>query len=142
MSRTREQVIWDFVQEWMRKAEGDLRAAEHLLALEQQDYFTAAFHAQQAAEKLLKAFLVRHQVPFGKTHDIQELVDLAGTRDASLKRELASAGALTPFGVEFRYPGDQVADLPTAEHAVEEARRVRAAVLEHLQDYLSRGRPA
>ena len=141
MSRTREQVIWDFVQEWMRKAEGDCRAAEHLLALEQQDYFTAAFHAQQAAEKLLKAFLVRHQVPFGKTHDIQELVDLAATRDASLKRELASAEALTPFGVEFRYPGDQVADLQTAEQAVEEARRVRAAVLARLQNYLSRGRP-
>ena len=58
----------------MRKAEGDLRAAEHLLALEERDYFTAAFHAQQAAEKPLKAFLVRHQIPFGKTHDIQELV--------------------------------------------------------------------
>jgi HEPN domain-containing protein len=46
MSRTREQVVWDFVQEWMRKAESDLRAAEHLLILEQEDYFTAAFHAQ------------------------------------------------------------------------------------------------
>jgi HEPN domain-containing protein len=142
MSRTREQVIWDFVQEWMRKAEGDLRAAQHLLALEQQDYFTAAFYAQQAAEKFLKAFLVRHQVPFGKTHDIQQLVDLAATPDASLKRELASADTLTPFGVEFRYPGEHMADLQTAEHAVEEARRVRIAVLERLQEYLSRGRPA
>lgn len=142
MSRTREQVIWDFVQDWMRKADGDLRAAEHLLALEQQDYFTAAFHAQQAAEKLLKAFLVRHQVPFGKTHDIQELLELSAGTDASLKRQLVSAAALTPFGVEFRYPGEQVADLRTAEHAVEEARRVRAAVLKHLQNYLSRGRPA
>ncbi len=77
MRRTREQVIWDFVQDWMRKAEGDLRAAEHLLALEQEDYFTAAFHAQQAAEKFLKALLVRHQVPFPKTHDIQQLLELA-----------------------------------------------------------------
>lgn len=34
MKRTREQVIWDFVQNWLRKAESDLRAAEHLLALE------------------------------------------------------------------------------------------------------------
>lgn len=140
MSRNREQVVWDFVQEWMRKAEGDLRAAEHLLALEQQDYFTAAFHAQQAAEKFLKAFLVRHQVLFGKTHDIHELVELAAKPDALLKRELASAKSLTPFGVEFRYPGEQVADLQTAEQAVEEARRVRATVLEHLRDYMSRGR--
>ncbi len=55
MSRTREQVIWDFVQDWLRKAEGDLRASQHLLGLEQEDYFTVAFHAQQAAEKFLKA---------------------------------------------------------------------------------------
>jgi len=70
MTRTREQVIWDFVQDWLRKAEGDFAAAEHLLGLAQQDCFTAAFHAQQAAEKFLKALLVRHQIPFPKTHDI------------------------------------------------------------------------
>lgn len=141
MSRTPEQVIWDFVNEWMLKAEGDLRAAEHLLALKQQDYFTAAFHAQQAAEKLVKALLVRHQIPFGKTHDINGLLELAARQDASLKLRLASAVTLTPFGVEFRYPGDQAVDFKTAEAAVHEARCVRAVVLEHLQDYLSRGRP-
>lgn len=53
MKRNREQVIWAFVQDWIRKAGGDLKAAEHLLGLEQEDYFTAAFHAQQAAEKFL-----------------------------------------------------------------------------------------
>lgn len=142
MGRTRDQVIWDFVQEWMHKAESDLRAAEHLLNLEQEDYFTAAFHAQQAAEKFLKAFLVRHQILFGKTHDIRELLDLAGKPDAPLRREVASAETLTPFGVEFRYPGGQVADLKTAQQAVAEARRLRAKVLEHLEDYLKHGRPA
>lgn len=142
MNRTREQVIWDFVQEWVRKAESDLLAAEYLLTLGQEDYFTAAFHAQQAAEKFLKAFLVRHQIPFGKTHDIEELLELAAKPAAPLRRQLASAGMLTPFGVEFRYPGWQVADLKTAQQAVEEARRLRATVLEHLQDYLSRGRPS
>jgi hypothetical protein len=35
MRRTREQVIWDFVHDWVRKAESDLRAAEHLMELEQ-----------------------------------------------------------------------------------------------------------
>jgi len=142
MGRTRDQVIWDFVQDWMRKAESDLRAAEHLLNLEQEDYFTAAFHAQQAAEKFLKAFLVRHQILFGKTHDIRELLDLAGKPDAPLRRELAPAEMLTPFGVEFRYPGGQVADLKTAQVAVAQARRLRAKVLEHLENYLKRARPA
>jgi len=33
----------------------------------------AAFHAQQAAEKSLKAFLYWHEVPFRKTHELEEL---------------------------------------------------------------------
>jgi HEPN domain-containing protein len=51
MKRTREQVVWDFVQGWLKKAAGDLHAAERLLGFPQDDYFTVAFHAQQAAEK-------------------------------------------------------------------------------------------
>ncbi len=76
MKRTREQVIWDFVQAWIRKAEADLEAAEHLLRLEQEDYFTAAFHAQPVAEKFLKALLVRYQIPFPKTHAVRNLKEL------------------------------------------------------------------
>jgi HEPN domain-containing protein len=141
MRRTREQVIWDFVQDWMRKAEGDLKAAEHLMGLEQEDYFTAAFHAQQAAEKFLKALLVRYQIAFPKTHDIQQLLELTEAADPGIRLRLASAAALTPFGIEFRYPGEQVADFQTARQAIEEASRLRRVVLERLQDYLREGRP-
>jgi HEPN domain-containing protein len=105
MTRSQDQVVWDFVQSWLRKAEGDPRAAGHLLEFEQDDCFAAAFHAHQAAEKLIKAFLVRHQIYFPKTHDIQRLLDLAAQPDPALQAELASASMLTPFGVEFRYPG-------------------------------------
>jgi len=110
MKRTPEQVVWDFVHDWLRKAEGDLRAAEHLLEVEQDDFFTATFHAQQAAEKFLKALLVRFQIPFPKTHNIEQLLDLATPSAASIQEELASATLLTPFGVEFRYPGDGIVD--------------------------------
>jgi HEPN domain-containing protein len=78
--RTSEQVRWDFVQSWLKKASQDLRAASILVEEEFDDYNTSAFHAQQASEKFLKAFLVRHQVEFPKTHDIKELRDLSGTR--------------------------------------------------------------
>ena len=139
MKRAREQVVRDFVHEWMQKAEADLKAAEHLLQLEQEDYFTVAFHAQQAAEKFLKALLVRHQIPFPKTHDIQRLLELLDSIDATIKRELASAAILTDFGVEFRYPAEEVADLTTARRAITEAKRVREAVLGRLRAYLSRG---
>lgn len=141
MSRARDQVIWDFVQGWLKKADGDLRAAEIMMRSDLEDWFAAAFHAQQSAEKFLKAFLVRHQIPFPKTHDISQLLDIVAKADRSLKKVLASAGMLTPFGVEFRYPGEEVADRETAEHAMEEAKHVRDAVLERLQSYLNKGRP-
>ena len=141
MKRTPEQVIWDFVQGWLRKAAGDLQAAERLLGLQQDDHFTSAFHAQQAAEKFLKAFLVRHQIPFPKTHDIQDLLKLAARVDPTLERELSSAAMVTPFGVEFRYPGDETADRDTAQQALDEASRVQAGVLSRLKSYLDQGRP-
>ena len=34
-----------------------------------------AFHCQQAAERYLKALLVRHGIEFRKTHNIGELLD-------------------------------------------------------------------
>ena len=141
MKRTPEQVIWDFVQGWLQKAAGDLQAAERLLDLQQDDYFTAAFHAQQAAEKFLKTFLVRHQIPFPKTHDIEDLLKLAARVDATLEQELSSAAMVTPFGVEFRYPGDEMADCETARQAVGEAKQVQRSVLNRLKEYLDRGRP-
>ena len=61
--------------------------------------------------------------------------------DPALERELASAAMVTPFGVEFRYPGDETADYPTAQQALDEAKRVQAGVLNRLKDYLDQGRP-
>jgi len=142
LKRTREQVIWDFVQSWLRKAEGDLRASEHLLTLKQEDYFASAFHAHQAAEKFLKAFLVRHQIPFRKTHDIQQILQLASRVDLSIKEELAPAATLTPFGVEFRYPGEEIADIETARQALEQSKIVQSSIVKRLQEYLAQGRPS
>jgi HEPN domain-containing protein len=136
--RSREEVIRDFVDEWLSKAEADLKAAEILAAAETHDYFTCAFHCQQAAEKFLKAFLVRHQIEFRKTHDLDQLLGLASQAEPALQEELASCGWLTPFGVEFRYPGDQPeVDWIMAQNAVAEAKRVRQAIMGHLQSYLS-----
>lgn len=44
---------------WIKKAEGDLKTAEHTLTLKERCPFdTVCFHAQQCAEKYLKALLV------------------------------------------------------------------------------------
>ena len=141
MPRSHAQVIWDFIQGWLEKAEADLQAARLLVAAPSRDYFTAAFHAQQAAEKYLKALLVWHQTAFVKTHDIQHLINLGARRDPSLARDLATAASLTPYGVDFRYPGATPVPQAHAEAAVREAERVGDIVLRRLSAYLAQGRP-
>ena len=141
MKRLREQVIWDFIQGWLKKADSDLAVATLTLNTKSDDYFIAAFHAQQAVEKYLKAFLVWRQVPFPKTHEIKKLLSLFPTEDAELVKGLSEADWLTPFGIEFRYPSEEVADLETAKKAVEQAKKVQSMVVECLKDYLEKGRP-
>ena len=136
--RNREEVIRDFVEEWLAKAEMDLEAAEILAASAMRDYFTCAFHCQQACEKFLKAYLVRHQIEFRKTHDLGRILELASQIESRLRDDLASCEWLTPFGVEFRYPGQhEEVDHSKAQNALAEARRVKQVVTEHLGSYLN-----
>ena len=58
--RTPEQVKWDFVQQWLAKAASHLQVAQVLLDSDLEDFENMGFHAQQAAEKYIKAVLVRH----------------------------------------------------------------------------------
>ncbi len=87
-------------------------------------------------EKYLKALLVRYQIEFRKTHHIEELLQLASEADKTLPEELSFATWLTPYGVEFRYPGEREVDSGTAERAVQDAVKVKGAILARLSDYL------
>jgi HEPN domain-containing protein len=140
--RTPEQVKWDFVQQWLDRARKDLAASDVLLKEGFEDYENVGFHAQQAAEKFIKAFLVRHQIEFPKTHDIVLLRRLVTRVDPELAKKLLAVDALTPYGVEFRYPGD----LPSVsreegERAVRLAEQARDLIIDSLQSYIKAGRP-
>ncbi len=139
--RSPEQVRWDFVQQWLDKAENDLRATEILLKSDLKSFETIAFHAQQSAEKFIKALLVRHQVEFPKIHDISKLRNLILKIDRSLSVKLEPADALTPYGVEFRYPGDFDLNHQHATKAFQLAKRVKRLIMNHLKSYLAQGRP-
>ena len=124
-----EQVVADFVQQWLKKADLDLQAARLLCAGELDDYFVSGFHAQQAVEKYIKAFLVRHQIEFPKTHDIGRLRQLVARRDATLAERLERADVLTPYGVDMRYPEEfEVISQKQAEQAVALAEWVKAEI--------------
>ncbi|MGQ9736555.1 MAG: HEPN domain-containing protein [Armatimonadota bacterium] len=67
--RSREQVVWDFVQQWIKKLRQTLKQREFLWMHWSMIILLAHFTAEQAAEKYLKVYLVRYQVEFRKTHD-------------------------------------------------------------------------
>jgi HEPN domain-containing protein len=61
------------------------------------------FHAQQAVEKALKAWLTARGVEFPKTHDLEILEDLVSDHGASIPEEFEPLLNLSAFGVKFRY---------------------------------------
>lgn len=70
--------------EWIEKAEGNyITSGRELRARRAPNYDATCFHAQQAAEKYLKAFLQEHNKPFPKTHNLIELLRLFLTLDPS-----------------------------------------------------------
>jgi HEPN domain-containing protein len=84
--------------EWTQSAQRDREAARLLLAAPEYDgYEMIGFHAQQAVEKLIKAMLVLHQVPFERDHNISLLRMHLRTVDVTLADALAFADWLTPL---------------------------------------------
>lgn len=126
---------------WLRKAELDLLAATHNLSAPADALWgDVAFHAQQATEKALKALLALHDLPFRKTHSIEELGRQCVALDPTLGAVVDQAVPLTEFAWKFRYPGDT--DEPTREEAEKVlgvARAVYGAVLVRVP---SEARPA
>ena len=123
----------EFTREWVRKTEIDFKTAGHLCHGGPDFAEGTAFHSQQAAEKYLKAFLVWHQIEFQKTHDIEALLRLAGKVDDKIPEILREAIILTPYGVDYRYPGEYPeVSRSDAERALRLADHVRAEVRSRL----------
>jgi HEPN domain-containing protein len=127
---------------WLAKAEEDLLVARAVLEHPLPSYDAVGFHAQQAAEKALKALLVRHQVRFAKSHEIKDLLLRAEAVAPGIRAALAEAEPLTSFAVAGRYPGGEPPlDQEGAARAVEVAGKVVNRVRELLGPYLDAGRP-
>jgi HEPN domain-containing protein len=63
--------------DWLLHADEDLRLAKHAFKLKTSTPFKLiAYHAQQCAEKCLKAYLVFKGVDFPFTHNISALLEL------------------------------------------------------------------
>lgn len=115
--------------EWIQKAEGDLATARReLRARTAPNYDAACFHAQQCAEKYLKALLQEAVTPFGKTHNLSLLLDLLKDNYPALELIRPTLAMLSAYAVEYRYPGES-ADKAVAKQAVKMAEEVKQLVV-------------
>jgi HEPN domain-containing protein len=117
--------------ERMRKAESGLRAVQMLLQ-SKSTLDTACFHAQQAAEKYLKAYLIAWDIDFPFTYDLRRLPDLCEERDDRFSALVREAETLTPYAVELRYDISFWPSQERAEDAHDAALTAKRLVVERL----------
>ena len=124
----------ELIGEWLARAEHDLRVAEFLLTMPDPPPESIGFHAQQCAEKALKAYLTLRRVRFERRHDLNYLIDLCTPLDSAFDQLRSEADELTPYAVEYRYPDAlPLLSLDAARSTVETANRIYAFVLAHMQ---------
>lgn len=109
---------------WAERAEEDYAIAMASVRRKKTWTYGACFHAQQCAEKYLKAILVARGQAFPKVHDLLALSTLCEQSGILTGLDPARLDILSAYAVRVRYPGDD----PTpaeAQQAVEIARLVR-----------------
>ena len=123
----------EYLLKWISKADGDLKVAEHEMAVVESERVTDAicFHCQQAIEKYLKAFLVFKNVDFGKTHNLEFLREKCAQIDSDFKT--LDFGDISFYAVEVRYPDNFY--IPSEEEAnfsIKTAKKVRQFIVNKL----------
>ena len=115
-------------QEWVDKAEGDFATAERELKVTSDaNYDAVCFHAQQCAEKYLKARLQEAGISFGKTHDLTLLLDNVLAVEPAWNSWRTDLQTLAAYAVNYRYPGDS-ADESEAKDSMKICRDFRLLV--------------
>ena len=100
---------------WVKRAEEDYALARLALRRKKPLAYGACFHAQQCAEKYLKAILVSRGIAFAKVHDLLLLYDQCEKAGILVAVDPKQLNTLSDYAVRVRYPGDE----PTPEDARE-----------------------
>lgn len=109
---------------WAERAEEDYIMARSALRRKKPLTHAACFHAQQCAEKYLKAMLIASGYPFSKVHDLLVLGDECARAGIFLSMSDDLLSSLSYYAVRARYPGED----PThdeAREAIDIAKLVR-----------------
>jgi HEPN domain-containing protein len=116
---------------WVEKAENDYILARAALRRQVPITSGVCFHAQQCAEKYLKAMLVAHDKPFPKTHDLIQLNQLCAHAGILIEIDARRLNTLGDDAVRVRYPGADPS-VEDAREALETAKAVRKFARKYL----------
>ena len=122
----RDRNVRGSANDWLARAKGDLAIARAPLP-EGAFLEDLCYHAQQAAEKALKALYVHRGATFRYTHDLGELIAGLGEAGVMVPPEMEEAAGLTTYAWEARYPGPAE---PVSAEEYESARESAERVVE------------
>ncbi len=119
----------DNPREWLNRAHSNLaRAKDRIPDAYLEDL---CFDAQQAAEKAIKAVMIKRRIEFPYVHDLTRLHGLLEQAGEAIPQEVRDAVELTRYAVITRYPG--IAE-PVTEPLYNEALRHAAIVVRWAED--------
>ena len=114
----------DDPREWLNRAKSNLALAKSLVP---EVYLEdLCFEAQQAAEKAIKAVLMRRGIEFPYVHNLALLLSLLEEAGEAVPETISTAAELTQYAVTTRYPH---LEQPVDEREYAEAVNVAEAVV-------------
>ena len=116
---------------WIEFAKTDLGVAKHLLeAYYPKPLEIICYHAQQTAEKAIKALVIFHGAQGGlpKNHNLSFLLEQIKNMKEIPEEYYDYADTLTPYGIVVRYPNELNLEETHAVKAIECAEKILAWV--------------
>lgn len=122
---------------WLRQAEHDLAVAKR--HLEQGDYSDACFVAEQAGQKVLKAFLVAQGQRSVPLHSVAQLAQRCAEIDRDFTKHIGPGRILDQYYIATRYP-DAIAPpaVPFESYTQDQGERAVAAAEAMVSDVARR----
>ncbi len=118
-------------------ATADLETARRLLVPGL--YHNACYHAQQAAEKALKAVLLHEITTFPKTHDLSRLVDAIRVSQPAFPEYTLESAVLNEYSIDMRYEPEVLTDVDLEE--AKAAISYAETILDHARQFVGESTP-
>ena len=123
------------IERWMKVAAEDYQVAVHLFdTFYPKPYGIICYHCEQAAEKAIKALILKSGNKGGmpKVHDLSFLLNQIKSKFVITDAMYDYADTLTPYGIAARYPNE----LSLEEHHAKRAINAASAIVEWVRSNL------